>query len=258
LHESIALAQKIGDRYEMAHSLVDLGAVYTSLGRFEEAQLVLEESLATSKSLGDQRGIISSSVRLGVVRMHLGLYEETKKQARESTRLARMAGHREDILLSLLLSSGVALARESTIEAQALLDEAAAGLDKIRQRDDWGWGMALLIIAACQLGRSDQACKLLVRLLQVASDEAIPVCWIFSSAALYLAKQGQYERAVEMYALLSGDLFVAGSEWFAWVVGQHIATVAKDLSPTVAGAAEERGRIRDLQSTIAELLAELR
>ena len=49
----------------------------------------------------------------------------------------------------------------------------------------------------------------------------------------------------------------ANSPWFEDVFGRHIDAVAATLSPDVADAARERGRARDLESTVKELLAEL-
>jgi hypothetical protein len=50
---------------------------------------------------------------------------------------------------------------------------------------------------------------------------------------------------------------VAKSRWFEDVVGRQIAAVAATLPPDVVAAAQERGRARDLEATVAELLVEL-
>jgi hypothetical protein len=75
--------------------------------------------------------------------------------------------------------------------------------------------------------------------------------------ALLLAEQGEKERAVELYALASRYPFVAKSHWLEDVAGRHIAAVAATLPPDVVAAAQERGKARDLDSTVAELLEEL-
>ena len=50
---------------------------------------------------------------------------------------------------------------------------------------------------------------------------------------------------------------MANSRWFEDVAGRHIAAVAATLPPEVVTAAQERGRARDLEATVAELLVEL-
>ena len=85
---------------------------------------------------------------------------------------------------------------------------------------------------------------------------------MLADAALLVASAGevgpaQRERAVEIYALASRYPFVANSRWFYDVFGRHIDAIAANLPPEVAEAARERGRARDLQATVKELLVEL-
>ena len=75
--------------------------------------------------------------------------------------------------------------------------------------------------------------------------------------ALLLADRGEVKRAVEICALASRYLLVANSRWFEDVAGKHIAAAAAAMPPEVVAAAQERGRARDLDATVAELLVEL-
>jgi hypothetical protein len=59
------------------------------------------------------------------------------------------------------------------------------------------------------------------------------------------------------YALASRYPRVANSRWFEDIAGRHLAAVAATLLPDVVSAAQERGRARDLEATVAELLIEL-
>ena len=91
----------------------------------------------------------------------------------------------------------------------------------------------------------------------VAATQALmPLIYVLPGLALLLADEGQAERAVELYALASRHPLVANSRWFEDVAGRHIASVAATLPPEVVSAAQERGRARDLDATVAELLAE--
>lgn len=76
-------------------------------------------------------------------------------------------------------------------------------------------------------------------------------------AAILTADLGESERAVELYALALRYPFVAQSRWFDDVFGQRITTVAAALRPEVVAAARERGRSRDLEATVAEVLDRL-
>jgi hypothetical protein len=77
------------------------------------------------------------------------------------------------------------------------------------------------------------------------------------ATALLLADQGEKEWAVELYALASRYPIVANSKWYEDIVGKHIEAIAATLPPDVVAAAQERGRARDLDATVAELLVEL-
>jgi hypothetical protein len=77
------------------------------------------------------------------------------------------------------------------------------------------------------------------------------------AVALLLADAGEAERAVELYALASRYGMVGNSPFFKDVAGRQIAAAAADLPADVVAAAQARGRARDLQATVLELLEEL-
>jgi hypothetical protein len=73
--------------------------------------------------------------------------------------------------------------------------------------------------------------------------------------ARVLARQGDKDRALELLALVMNHRL-------SWQLAKDqaaplIAELEADLSPDVVVAARERGRARDLEATVVELLAEL-
>jgi hypothetical protein len=93
--------------------------------------------------------------------------------------------------------------------------------------------------------------------MQAEIRSSLHVLTVLPMAALFLADQGEVERAVEIYALASRYPFVANSRWFEDVAGQHIAAAARALPPDIVASAQDRGRARDLWATVEELAAEL-
>jgi hypothetical protein len=87
-------------------------------------------------------------------------------------------------------------------------------------------------------------------------DGSVPM-FALPAIALLLADQDEVERAVELYALALRYPFVSSSRWFEDIAGRHIASAAAILPPDVVAAAQERGRARDLDETVKELLVEL-
>jgi hypothetical protein len=80
---------------------------------------------------------------------------------------------------------------------------------------------------------------------------------VLPSSALWLAADGQAERAVEVYALAVCYPHLANSRWFHAVYGPSMAKVADALPSEAVQLARARGRARDLQATVRELLDEL-
>jgi len=105
-----------------------------------------------------------------------------------------------------------------------------------------------------------QARQVLCEALLAANETGALAPALFSVAhtALLLAGQGEPERAVELYALASRYPYLGNSRYWEDLAGQHIAAVAAKLPPGAIAAAQERGRARDLDATVTELLAELR
>ena len=120
--------------------------------------------------------------------------------------------------------------------------------------------LGLLACAARGLGQRAQMRIHLVEALRIAVEIANgpwPPTNVLLASALYLADQGQTERAVEVYALTSEEPDVANSVWFEDVAGKHVAAAAESLPPEVVAAAQERGRAGDYVEVAEELLAEL-
>jgi hypothetical protein len=80
---------------------------------------------------------------------------------------------------------------------------------------------------------------------------------VVSAVALLLADEGQPERAVELWAVASRYPLVANSRLVEGLAGRQMAAVAAQLPPGTAAAALARGRARDLEAAMADLLVEL-
>jgi hypothetical protein len=114
---------------------------------------------------------------------------------------------------------------------------------------------------AVALGRSAEARGHICKALRILVDKGglqndVEVLEVLPSIAQFLADRGEVERAVELYALASRYPHVAHARCWEDTAGRHIAAAAKALPPEVIEAAQARGRARDLEATVRELLAE--
>ncbi|UCC63660.1 MAG: hypothetical protein JSV36_00950, partial [Anaerolineae bacterium] len=138
-------------------------------------------------------------------------------------------------------------------------EESVVVSREMGDREAVGRALAVLGYAARGLRHLDQAGLHLHKVLETAAEGGFTTLMLaLPAVALLLADRGEVGRAVELYALASRYPFVANSRWFEDVAGKHIAVAAATLPPDVVAAAQERGRARDLDATVAELLIELR
>jgi hypothetical protein len=139
------------------------------------------------------------------------------------------------------------------------LEECAASSQAIRQVDDYAWALACMAYAECALGRTEQAREHLFEALRIGSEmkAVLPLSFVLPGIALLWVTCGQTERAVELYTLALSMPIVSNAPWFEDAVGRQIEAAAATLPPDTVAAAQARGRARDLDTTIAELLVEL-
>jgi tetratricopeptide (TPR) repeat protein len=144
-------------------------------------------------------------------------------------------------------------------EAWRLLEESVAVYQEILAKTFLSWALAFPGYAAHMLGRPRQAGRCFRRALRLAAEikSLRALLHVLPGVAFLLADQGEVERAVELYALASRYPFVANSRWFEDVAGKHIASASNALPPQAVEAAKERGRARDVDATVQELLKEL-
>jgi predicted ATPase len=259
VREGFAFLEQVGGRDQFIVGLWYLGWASLWLGRFSEACSAGEEILAFIEERGYREYPIAPSLLLSPARVHLGQYEQARAQAQRWLTDARQVGSRERVGFALWQLGQVALAEEAYSEAQRLLQESVSALRTYGVAHDLGVALVSLGLAARGAGQLAQARQHLHGVLHLATQlgTCVPLMHGLPAAALLLADEGQSERAVEIYALALRYPCVANSQWYEDIAGQHIAAVAATLPPDVVAAAQARGRARDLDATVAELLDEL-
>jgi DNA-binding SARP family transcriptional activator/predicted ATPase len=257
--ESIKILREIGDRAELGFQLREFGTLLLTLGKLTASCSLLEEGVAIHEDLGFDRELAFSIALLGVVKLLLGRYEGVRDQVETGLALARKTDYPRGIANACLVLGMVALLEEAYIEAWSWWQESATLLRETGPREELGLALAFLGYAAQGLGELCLARQHLREVLQLVAETHV---FLFSlttlpAVALLLADTGEVERAVELYALASRHGYVGNSRWFEDVAGRQIAAAAAELPPEAVAAAQARGRARDLESTVMELLEEL-
>jgi tetratricopeptide (TPR) repeat protein len=260
LRECVALCREIGERPLLAEGLSGLTHPFVFfLGRFAEAYPLFDEAEAIYSDLGWRDRLALSNALRGWARMHQGQYDRARARAENALTIGGELGRRWWVSLVLTVLGGTALADGTRAEAHSLLEEAIAVHRETRRREDASVGLVVIGYVARALGELSQARQHLSKALRAGVETGVFGLLVspLPGVALLLADQGEVERAVELYGLASRYPLVANSRWVEDVAGKHIAVVAATLPPEVVIAAQERGRARDLDGTVTELLVEL-
>jgi tetratricopeptide (TPR) repeat protein len=259
--EGVATSLEAGSRTESAFALLNLGRVLEKVARLSKAHSVLQQSLKLYTDMGHCRYITSARSFSCSVALHLGRYEEARDHAETGLGLAREHGPRFCVGLNLLQLGCLALAQGADAQAHQFLGEGADALRRIGgNHDHLSWALATLALAAHALEDSCGARQHLCHALEIAQESGVvlPLLWALPAMALLLAGEGESERAVELYAVSSRFPLVTKSRWFADIAGNTLAEVAATLPAERVAILQARGRTRDLEATVVELLSELR
>jgi tetratricopeptide (TPR) repeat protein len=227
-------------------------------GQFADAHATMKRGADLYADLGNGSQTAKAECLLGTYEMHLGDYVQARRLGEHALALCR--DDEPCQFRALLLLGSVALADGAFARAQALLE----GQDLTAYRGQGGRHVldhapTVLACALRGLGQRDPARRRLAQALRLVPDVRAfwPLLYALAVYALLLIDEGEPERAVELYALASRYPFVANSRWFEDVAGKQIASAAEALSRRDVQAAQERGRARDLEATVKELLIEL-
>jgi tetratricopeptide (TPR) repeat protein len=258
--ESVDIYGTLGAQAELAFSLTMLAGSFLLQGRFAEARSRVLAAIGTYEEIG-LRHAYSAMPRLwlGLITWASGDYQQARQELEFTLSMAEETDWKRGAGACLLGLGAISLVEGTPEQALRLLEESAASLQAIKQIDDYAWALAVMGYVECELGRIPQAREHLLEALRLGAEVGalVPVVFALPGIALLWAHCGQVEGAAELYALASCQPVISDWHWFEDIAGQQIAAAAAALPPDTVAAARARGRARDMNSTIAELLAEL-
>ena len=227
--QSLDLYRALGDQWEMANVLDELGWTASLSGDYGAARRFYEESLRLHQRLGNPRGIASSLSALGYALFHHGKVETAERLVRESIairkEMADWAGATEDLFaLALTL---VWLGKLD--EAQSLLEESTAAYQDMGALAEVARLYAVLSQVEALQGSYTQARALAQTCLTMAQEsgsrrEIGISCWVLGGIATaeqaYAQAQSWLQESVAILEkvglpdILSAALATAG--YAAW------------------------------------------
>lgn len=129
--QALAISTELGHaaRRERAHSLKSIGAAYTMLGHFDEAESYSEQALKLHRELGNRRGVGNMLNSLGETARLRGDYRSAVSRYQEALTITREIGDRanEMTYLSNLGGARIGLSNYSAAEKELRLVIEMAG-----------------------------------------------------------------------------------------------------------------------------------
>jgi tetratricopeptide (TPR) repeat protein len=233
--QSLDLYRALGDQWEMANVLDELGWTASLPGDYSAARRSYEESLKLHQRLGNARGIASSLNALGYALFHHGQVEAAERLVRESIasrkEMADWAGATED-----LFTLGLTLVWLGKLtEAHSLLEESVVLYREMGALAEVARLYAVLSQIKALQGSYEQARALAQTCLSMAQEfgsrrEIGISCWVLGGVATaeqaYAQAQGWLQESVAVLKkvglpdVLNAALATAG--YAAWGAGQRI------------------------------------
>lgn len=269
--ERLEILEEIGDTSMIAVGQTRLGESLISLGEFDKAERLLEKALAVHKESENTTYFFGTLFDLCGTKIDLGKYVEAYNLAQLaldiSSRLSQtgrrlaVAGwdtNKRRLGFSLTHLGWTSLALGKVEEAENFLQRSHESLQGLPLITFSAYHHILLGIVHLKFYRPEQAKEHIRDSFQIGVKIKSVLVHIptLGAVALYLAYGGSLERAVEIYALASRYPLIAKSKWCQDVIGYPLTSLTASLSPEVIAAAQERGRKRDLDETVKELIAE--
>jgi tetratricopeptide (TPR) repeat protein len=259
LRESMGIFRTLDDWVRMAYAIKSMGEVLVRRGLYEDGLVLMESSAEIYDDQGYGYGVWGLFPFLAEAKLHLGRYEEARADALQGATHADKSKHRWGVGFSQFMSGLAALAEGAHGEALALFQESVVVFDEVRQRENRGWALGPLGLAARETGDTVLARQSVKETLKIGLELGafMPVMYGLPVAALLQADQEALEWAVEIYACACRYEFVANSRWFEDLIGQQIKTMTASLPAETIETAQEKGRSQDWDAMAAEILNEL-
>jgi tetratricopeptide (TPR) repeat protein len=257
-HKCTLYYRKSADQASIAKGLRDLAAPKILLGRFSDADALLEESLAIFNELGGSGDLVFTNILQGETKAHLGQYRQARSQQNAALQLATNFEDRAGEGRACLWLGRIALAEGSISEAQRWLQRSTAIFRDIGQRDQLGAALVSQGHAKFVVGNPAQAYVLARQALQTASEIGafIPVLYAVPLFAVLDAKYGDSQRATALYRLAARFSLVADSHWFHDVYERSISDCVLDVPLKQTVATHEYENAQALWAAADMILAE--
>jgi predicted ATPase len=201
--EALDTFEKAGDRWNQMRCRMNLANAQRNLGNYTEAEALAQSCLAFSREVGNWDHEAWSHFQLGNILKEQQRYDEAAEHYVAAHQRSVEAGDAGKIALAKLEFGDLAMIRGDYGKSKQYLNESLSGFESSGQT--WGTALALDLLGyvACHERDWSAARRHYQRALRTAlSLKLYPFAAnVVAGMALWLARTGEAERAVELLAL---------------------------------------------------------
>jgi tetratricopeptide (TPR) repeat protein len=249
LQESMEIFGALDEQRLIVMTTATLGRVAWARGQNALAETLHQDCLRRQTALGDRLGLATTLKDLGHVARLQGEHAQATEYSQESIAISKEIGLIPFVAVGLCGLGALAELQGDYAEAARLIEESLVWYPTRSTGVLRGW---------VALGTGDlQAAE---RCFYGSLRSAVKAQWVrqvlhaLTGLAHLSARTGKPEDALEILALVLGHP-ATHQEFKSRATGLQ-AELTAELPPEVAEAAKERGRARELDATVAELLSE--
>jgi tetratricopeptide (TPR) repeat protein len=227
-------------------------------GRFAEVLEVRYDLLSLYQDLGNRLRISRAYAELGEAYQMMGDYENARIYGRKALAVTHTTSLSYEEAFGRWMLGLTLLALEEYDEAESMFYRSKAVHHGISSGAGVSVALAGLARLDLALGRPQQAWQRIITALQSFSGEKhmFWLLYVLAVLSLLFAEEGEPERAVELWAMISTQPFVSRSRWFEELFGAHIQAAAATLPPETLTAAQSRAAALDIWETSQALIDE--
>jgi tetratricopeptide (TPR) repeat protein len=256
--EGARVLAEVGDQNQAVMARILFASALAYAGQYCQSLATLEQCLTDADELGNPYNALVAMGCLVWVNINLSNTDRAREHVER--------WHRESLELTNLFQVASCLGHQARIvlcdgeytDAVRLQSEGIDMFERVGGQELAMVGRCWLTIALERSGDYRGALRVLMEATgwAVAHPAYYARVEAISSSAPVLLAAGDPVKAIEVVELARMHPMLANSVWHEEVVRRPIAEAAATLPPEVVAAAKERGRARDIQTTLEELLAE--
>lgn len=255
--QAYELHREIGDRAGTGHSLSAIGNVALSAMKYDEAKRAYQESLQLRREIGDPRSIADSLTDLALVASLTGKLEEAGRLYEESFALRREIGDDYGGISALVGAGNNAAAMGDFATAYQYFERLKVFGEQTRNMGLQAWASSGIGSTQVSEGKLDEAGKTLRQALEASQslNEVFLMLFTLLHIAILSMEQGKPAEALALLTLVweyPVDLYSINKSRARLLIAQ----LKTQLAPQEFVAAQERGKMLELDEVVRTILAE--